>query len=138
MKRLTLLLMLSASAQAFAAAGPTPTPSFAQPVVSQMQMAQTCGGVAISSGTPQAVVNSPANLNSRYVYVQNVDTASDIFCSDNSGVTTSGTFASTMGVWIAHGQPGQAFAWALVPGQIWYCICNSVSGACRSVVCTGR
>ena len=57
-------------------------------VASQLSSTNTCAGLAISNATPTDVVvsTSPAY---RYVAVENIDTAANLWCSDNSGVTSS-------------------------------------------------
>ena len=91
----------------------------------------TVRGLSISgAGVGQSVIQDTGK-GYTYLYVENEETAFNLFCTERSDVTTTGDLR---GKKIA---PNGWFSWTLVPGMDFYCACGGVS-PCSAMIFRGR
>ena len=96
----------------------------------------TCYALGIDSQTPTNVVAS-TTPGYAYVDILNLDTSTNVWCSDSVAVSSI-TTAALAGWKITTTAPGNSKRFPLFPGKLWYCLNDGVYSKTRSIVCKGR
>lgn len=104
----------------------------------------TCVSLAVSSAAnvnaPTQVIASTQTLWGS-ISIQNRDSTANIYCSDSVAVTSqtaAGTLNTATGWEIPAGSPGGASSFYIGPGQLWYCVNDTITRTSNISLCKGR
>lgn len=102
----------------------------------------TVTAISISSATMPAtsIPGGPGN-GWRQLCVQNVDTASALFCSDTANVSTDTTKAAAGNIIppaVDATHPAAPLCWIVVEGMDFFCHTGSTSGPTRAIITKAR
>lgn len=102
-----------------------------------LRSSNTCDTVSISSQPATEIVRSSVTFFTQ-IHVQNFDSGKQVWCSDSVDVSTL-TTSNLAGVKIGTtGLDTDKITFPLVPGQLWYCINDGVTGIVRASICRRR
>lgn len=90
----------------------------------------TIVALKVRGATSQSVIQATGR-GYTYLYVENEESTFNLFCAERENVTTLGDLR---GKKIA---PDKWFAWTLVPGMDFHCVCSGATG-CQSMTMRGR
>ena len=104
----------------------------------------TCSGVSISSagnvglGATQVIKSTQTLWAS--ISVQNLDPTCNVYCGDSVFVTSSTNSGAVPNVgWeLAPGYPGGSQSFFIGPGELFYCVNDTITRASTIAVCRGR
>lgn len=132
-----LVMPIMASAQVVA-------PQQVQNVELTYKSTMTCVSVSVASATSsnqatQVIASTQTLWGS--ISIQNRDNTANVYCSDSVSVTSqtaAGTFNSATGWEIPAGAPGGAASFYIGPGELFYCVNDTITKASNISLCKGR